>query len=144
LEKVLDHAGVLQRSERRLSGALFVEFITALLEGIESEVSATKVIVSKIESSLLESDEIGERILAASGAESARFAGITAEEVDKLRGELLRESLDSLTVESTIDEVTTQLRLSLQDLQGLEDAFARIEDAYRGIKQQIVGQSTWA
>src|SRR5439155_19376573 len=85
LEKVKNNATALQGSkDRRLAALLFQEFIDALLEAVESVVARAKVAVSKIQLSLQEFDDAIKRIVEASRTESARFADLASEGIEKL------------------------------------------------------------
>ena len=99
--------------------------------------------VSKILSSLQELDEVIKRISDASRTESVRFADIESEEVQKLVTELTKKSFDSLTIDTSIDDVAMKLNVSLQDASSVEEALARLGNAFREIKKLTLEQPAW-
>ena len=144
LEKVNNSATALQGSkDRRLAALLFREFINALLEAVESGVARAKVTVSKIQSLLQELDDAVKRIVEASRTESARFADVTSEGIEKLVTELTRKSFDSLTIDTSIDDVAAKLNIAVQDISSVEDALARLGNAFREIKRLTLEQPAW-
>jgi hypothetical protein len=144
LEKVKNSATALQGSkDRRLAALLFQEFIDALLEAIESGVARAKVAASKIQSSLQELDDAIKRIVEASRTESARFADVASEGIEKLVTELTKKSFDSLTIDTSVDDVAAKLNVAVQDVSSVEDALARLGNAFREIKRLTLEQPAW-
>jgi len=144
LEKVTNSTTALQGFiDRRLAALIFEEFIDALLEGIEPDVAKAKVAVSKVQLSLQELDEASTRILEASRTESARFADIDSDGITKLVTELIKKSFDSLTSDASIDDVATKLNISVQEISSVEEALARLENAFCELKKLAQEQSAW-
>lgn len=140
LEKVNNNATALQGSmDKRLAAALFEEFLVAFLEAIVSDVAKAKVAVSRVQLSVQELAEARARILEASRTESARFADIDSEGIEKLVTELTKGSFESLTSDASIDDVATKLNVVVQEISSVEEAFARVDNAFSEIKKLVLG-----
>jgi hypothetical protein len=149
LEKVNSDAIALQgaqgSTDRRLATALFEQFLTALIEGIEADVSRTKVASSRIRLSLQDLDDMKARILQASRTESARFADIDSEGIEKLVAGLIEESVESLPGGASVDEIAAKLNILTKHISSVEDALARLDDAFSEMKKLVLAleQSQW-
>ena len=85
------------------------------------------------------------RILQASRTESARFADIDPEGIEKLVAGILKESVESLPSGASVDEIAVKLNILAQHISRVEDALARLDDAFCEMKKLVLAleQSQW-
>jgi hypothetical protein len=147
LEKVNGDATALQApqgsTDRRLAAILFEQFLAALLEAIAPDVTKAKVVLRQVQLSLEDLDDKRTRVLQALHADAARFADVDSKGIEKLLIGLTNETVDSLKNEPSIYQVATKLDLLVQDIAGVEDAIARLDDAFREIKKLTLEQPAW-
>ena len=129
------HLGVLGRHRE--------QFLDVLLDAIAPDVSKAKAALSGVQLSLQDLDDRRERILQASRMESARFADIDSEGVEKLVTELMNEAVESLRNDPSIYKVATQLDLLEKEISGVEGALARLDNAFCETKRLALEQPPW-
>jgi len=132
-------------TDRRLATALFEQFLSALLEAIEADVSRTKIASSRVRLSLQDLDDMKARILQASRTESARFADIDPEGIEKLVAGIVQESVESIPSGASVDEIAAKLNILAQHISSVEDALARLDDAFSEMQKLVLAleQSQW-
>jgi hypothetical protein len=147
LERVNNNATTLQAlqssTDRRLGAGLYEQFLSTLLEAIESDVAKAKMALSKVQSLLRDLDEARARISRASRTESARFAEIDSEGVDSLVSGLLKDTVESLTSDPSLNDVETRLGVFEQGASTVEEALARLDDAFCELKRLILERPSW-
>ena len=118
-------------SDGAFAANLYEQFVAALIESVESEVTSAKASLRRIRVAISSVDSSGKRIMEAATANAARFAEIQPNDLEKLMEQLLQAVAKNIGQDGSLDDTVKELEGLAQDCEMVESALGRLDDCYR-------------